>query len=343
VRSKSRDSGLGSRAMRALVTGGGGFLGGAICRALRARGDTVISLQRSGAPTLAAIGVHVHQGDIGDAATVAAAATDCDVVFHVAAKAGHWGPLAEYQRINVQGTRNVLAACQEHRIGKLVYTSTPSVVHEGGDLEGVDERIPYARRFLAHYPATKAIAEREVIAANGPALATCALRPHLIWGPGDNHLLPRIIERARAGRLRFIGKPGKRIDTTYIDNAAQAHVQAALALKPGSAPAGGVYFISNGEPIATEDMINQLLDCAGVPPVHARIPFALAYAAGALLELVYGGLKLKGEPIMTRFVADHLATAHWYDISAAERDFSYRPQVSMAQGFAALRESLKPT
>ena len=327
--------------MKALVTGGGGFLGGAICRALIEQGDEVVALQRSSAPELTALGVRVQQGDIGDAGTVAAAARHCDLIFHVAAKAGHWGSYADYHRINVIGTRNILAACQQHGIGKLVYTSTPSVVHEGGDLEGVDERVAYARRFLAHYPQTKAIAEREVIAANGPALATCALRPHLIWGPGDNHLLPRIIERARAGRLRFVGKPGKRIDATYIVNATQAHLQAAAALEPDSANAGNAYFISNGEPIATEDMINRLLECAGLAPVHRRIPFGLAYGLGIGLETVYRMLGLPGEPIMTRFLADQLATAHWYDISAAQRDFGYRPKISMAEGFAALRRSLE--
>ena len=326
--------------MRALVTGGGGFLGSGICRALRAQGHEVIALQRSPAPALAKLGVDVRSGDLGDAETVAKAAIACDVIFHVAAKAGHWGPYQAYFRANVQGTRNVLAACQAHGIGKLVYTSTPSVVHEGGDLEGVDERMPYARRFLAHYPATKAIAEREVLAANGPALATVALRPHLIWGPGDNHLLPRILERARAGRLRFIGKRGKRIDTTYIDNAVDAHLKAAAALAPDSPAAGNAYFISNGEPLATEDMINRLLGCAGMEPVERRVPFGLAYAIGGLLELVYRGFRLKGEPIMTRFVAEQLATAHWYDISAAQRDLGYRPQVSLAQGFTALRKSL---
>lgn len=326
--------------MRALVTGGGGFLGSGICRALLAQGHEVVALQRSPAPALAKLGVIVRSGDLGDAETVAKAAIACDVIFHVAAKAGHWGPYQEYFRANVQGTRNVLAACQAHGIGKLVYTSTPSVVHEGGDLEGVDERMPYARRFLAHYPATKAIAEREVLAANGPALATVALRPHLIWGPGDNHLLPRILERARAGRLRFIGKRGKLIDTTYIDNAVDAHLRAATALAPDSPAAGNAYFISNGEPLATEDMINRLLGCAGLEPVERRIPFPLAYAIGGLLELVYGGLHLRGEPIMTRFVAEQLATAHWYDISAAQRDLGYAPQVSLAQGFTALRKSL---
>ena len=326
--------------MRALVTGGAGFLGSGICRALRARGDDVVALQRSPAPALARLGVEVRSGDLGDEQVVLDAASGCDIIFHVAAKAGHWGAYEDYFRANVSGTRHVLAACQQHAITRLVHTSTPSVVHRGGDLEGVDERMPYARRFLAHYPATKAIAEREVIAANGPALATVALRPHLIWGPGDNHLLPRIVDRARAGRLRFIGKPGKRIDTTYIDNAVAAHLQAAAALAPDSAVAGNAYFISNGEPLATEDMINRLLACAGMEPVHARVPFAVAYAVGGLLELAYSALRLKGEPIMTRFVAEQLATAHWYDISAAQRDFGFSPQVSMEQGFAELRKAL---
>lgn len=323
--------------MRALVTGGGGFLGGALARRLRQDGSDVVALQRSDAPALRALGVQVVQADLGDAAAVLAAAAGCDVVFHVAAKAGHWGALADYQRANVDGTLHVIAACQAHGIGKLVYTSTPSVVHAGGDLEGVDERVPYAQRFLAHYPATKAQAEQRVLAANGPTLSTVALRPHLIWGPGDNHLYPRIVERARAGRLRFIGKPGKRIDTTYIDNAVDAHLLAAQGLAPGAAQAGRAYFISNGEPIATEDMINRLLACADIAPVHGRIPFPVAYALGGLLEWAYTLLPLPGEPPMTRFVADHLATAHWYDISAARRDFGYQPKVSMDEGFARLR------
>jgi len=327
--------------MRALVTGGGGFLGGALCRALFAQGHEVVALQRSAAPALAQLGVQVKQGDLGDAAAVSDAAKACEVVFHVAAKAGHWGSKDDYFAANVLGTRHVLSACQIHGISRLVYTSTPSVVHAGGDLEGVDERIPYARHFLAHYPASKAIAEREVLAANGPALATVALRPHLIWGPGDQHLLPRIIERAQAGRLRLVGPPGKRIDATYIDNAVHAHLLAAASLQPDAPQAGKAYFISNGEPIDTEEMINRLLGCAGLPPVHSRIPFWLAYAVGALLEATYGSLKLKGEPIMTRFVAEQLATAHWFDISAARHDFGYQPIVSMAQGFTALRAALR--
>jgi nucleoside-diphosphate-sugar epimerase len=326
--------------MRALVTGASGFLGGAIARRLRADGHAVVTLQRSPAPELEALGIRVARGDIADPAAVHAAASGCDVVFHVAAKAGHWGPYAEYHAANVLGTQAVIDACRAHGIGRLVHTSTPSVVHAGGDLEGIDERAPLATRFHAHYPATKAEAERRVLAASGPLLATVALRPHLIWGPGDRHLLPRIVARAKAGRLRFVGPPGKRIDTTWIDNAVDAHLAAAERLAPGAAHAGRAYFISNGEPIASEDMINRLLDCAGLPPERRRIPYPVAYAVGALMEAAWTLLPLRGEPLMTRFLAEQLATAHWYDISAAARDFGWRPRVSLEEGFGRLKASL---
>ncbi len=326
---------------RALVTGGGGFLGSAICRRLREHGHRVVAMQRSPAPALAAMGVEVMQGDLVDGAAVARAAQGCDQVFHVAAKAGHWGSFEDYYNANFVGTENVVRACRSNGIARLVYTSTPSVVHAGHDLEGVDESAPYATRYLAHYPHTKMLAERLVLAENGPDFATVALRPHLIWGPGDQHLLPRIVARARAGRLKFIGARGKRIDTTYIDNAVDAHLLAAQRLFPGSEHAGRAYFISNGEPMPIEDVINGLLDCAGLPAVHARVPYRVAYAAGWLLEQIYGKLKLQGEPLMTRFVAEHLASAHWYNIGAAARDFGYVPRVSTAQGFARLKAALR--
>jgi nucleoside-diphosphate-sugar epimerase len=326
--------------MRALVTGASGFLGGAIARRLRADGHAVVTLQRSPAPELEALGIRVARGDIADPAAVHAAAAGCEVVFHVAAKAGHWGPYAEYHAANVLGTQAVIDACRAHGIGRLVHTSTPSVVHAGGDLEGIDESAPVATRFHAHYPATKAEAERRVLAANGPTLATVALRPHLIWGPGDRHLLPRIVARAKAGRLRFVGPPGKRIDTTWIDNAVDAHLAAAEGLAPGAAHAGRAYFISNGEPIASEDMINRLLDCAGLPPERRRIPYPVAFAVGALMEAAWTLLPLRGEPLMTRFLAEQLSTAHWYDISAAARDFGWRPRVSLEEGFRRLKASL---
>lgn len=325
--------------MRALVTGASGFLGGALARRLREQGYAVVVLQRSPAPELEELGITVRRGDLADPRAVRDAAAACDVVFHVAAKAGHWGAYHEYYASNVLGTQAVIDACLAHGIRRLVYTSTPSVVHAGGDLEGIDESAPIATHFRAHYPATKAEAERRVLAANSATLSTVALRPHLIWGPGDRHLLPRIIARAKAGRLRFVGPPGKRIDTTWIDNAVDAHLAAAERLMPGAAHAGRAYFISNGEPIPAEDMINRLLDCAGLPPEHRRIPYPVAFAVGALMEAAWTLLPLRGEPWMTRFLAEQLATAHWYDISAAARDFGWRPRVSLEQGFARLKAS----
>ncbi|MEA2631259.1 MAG: 2-alkyl-3-oxoalkanoate reductase, partial [Chloroflexota bacterium] len=206
--------------MNALVTGGGGFLGGAIVARLVARGDAVRSLSRGDYPAMRAMGVEQVRGDLADPDAVARAVDGCAVVFHVAAKAGIWGPYAEYHRSNVEGTRNVIAACRAGGVGRLVFTSSPSVVFDGRDMEGADESVPYPRRHDAAYPATKAEAERLVRAADGDDLATVALRPHLIWGPGDNHLIPRLLDRARRRRLRRIGAANKLIDSVYVDNAA---------------------------------------------------------------------------------------------------------------------------
>lgn len=320
--------------MKILVTGGGGFLGMAVCRALRARGDAVISVARNRYPALDAIGVEQHAVDIGVLDPLLAAAQGVDAIIHTAAKAGAWGSWDDYYAANVAGTDHVLAACRLHGITRLVHTSTPSVVHAGGDLEGVDESAPYATHFRAHYPHTKAIAEQRVLAANDASLSTVALRPHLIWGPGDNHLLPRIVARARAGRLRFIGRVRKKIDVVYIDNAAQAHLHALDRLTPGAACAGKAYFISQGEPVFADTMINDLLQACGQPPETRRLPYALAFAIGAVLEAVYSTFRLDSEPPLTRFVAEQLATAHWYDISAARRDLGYVPSISLAQGLA---------
>ncbi len=322
---------------KVLVTGGGGFLGSAICRLLRARGDEVVSLARKRYAALDALGVAQVEGDIAILDKVIEAATGCEAVIHVAAKPGTWGSYESYYETNVRGTDHVLAACDLVGISRLVYTSTPSVVHAGGDLEGVDESVPYPAHYRAHYPATKAIAERRVLAANGSKLATVALRPHLIWGPGDQHLLPRILARADAGRLRFVGKLRKKIDVVYIDNAAEAHLNALDRLAPGAPCAGKAYFISQGEPIYADDMINRLLAACGRPPETRRVPYPVAYAAGAVLEAIWAVLGLDGEPPMTRFVAEHLATAHWYDIRAARRDLGYQPAISIDEGLLRLK------
>ncbi|MFH2000155.1 MAG: NAD-dependent epimerase/dehydratase family protein [Planctomycetota bacterium] len=325
--------------MKALVTGAGGFLGGAITRQLLRRGAAVRGLARSAYPEMTRLGVDMRKVDIADRGAVLHAAEGCDLVFHVAAKAGVWGSRESYYLPNVVGTQNVIEACRRHGIKRLVYTSTPSVTFDGRDEEGVDESAPYAGQFLCHYAETKAEAEKRVLAANNRDLATVALRPHLIWGPGDNHLVPRIWERGRAGRLRLIDGGKRKVDSVYIDNAVDAHLLAANKLAPGAACAGKAYFISNGEPLPVGELINRILAAAGIPPVTRSVSARTAYVAGAVMEFVFRLLRRRDEPIMTRFVARQLSTAHWFDISAARRDFGYKPRVSMAQGLKRLKPS----
>ena len=327
--------------MQVLVTGGGGFLGQAIIRRLIDRGDRVRSVQRSAAPVLEQWGVECLRGDLADTSAVQSAAAGCDLIFHVAAKAGVWGPFDDYYRANVLGTDNVLAACRAHGIRKLVYTSSPSVVFTGHDEAGIDESVPYPDKYLTHYPHTKAIAEQHVLAANGPELSTVALRPHLIWGPGDNHLVPRLIQRAKSGRLRRVGHGQNLVDATYIDNAADAHLLAADRLGVGSAIAGKAYFISNAEPIPLWTLVDRLLACAGVPPVTRSISASAAYFAGGMLEFVYRITGRRDEPPMTRFVARQLSTSHWYRLDAARRDLGYDPKISIEEGLKRLTESLR--
>jgi nucleoside-diphosphate-sugar epimerase len=327
--------------MKALVTGGGGFLGGAIVRLLIERGHEVRSFARGDYPGLRAAGVQVFRGELTDTDAVEAAVDSCDVVFHVASKTGIWGPLREYFRTNVEGTNTVIAACRRRGVRRLVYTSTPSVVFSGRDMEGVDESTPYPDHYLTAYPRTKALAEQIVLRANDADLATVALRPHLIWGPGDPHLVPRILARARAGALRRIGRRPNLVDSIYVDNAATAHLLAADRLGPGSAVAGKVYFLSQGEPIPLWDLINRILDAGGLPPVSRSISPAVAYAAGWMLEALDSLLRRESEPRMTRFLARELSTAHWFDISAARRDLGYEPTVSIDEGLRRLAESLR--
>lgn len=327
--------------MRALVTGGGGFLGGAVVRLLRGRGRTVRSLTRSAYPWLDELGVEQAFADLAAPDAVAKAVEGCDIVYHVAAKAGVWGRHADFFSTNVTGTQNVIAACKKHGVRKLVYTSTPSIVHTGADIAGANESLPYAAHFDTHYTATKAAAEKAVLAANGPELATVSLRPHLVWGPSDPHLIPRILERARSGKLRRIGARPVTVDVTFIDNAADAHLNAAEKLDVGAPPAGKAYFISNGEPVELWDFINRVLAEAGLPPVTRTVSAWKARLAGRVLERVYKVFRLSGEPPMTRFVASQLSTSHWYDITAARRDLGYDPKVTITDGLVRLGASLR--
>lgn len=323
------------------VTGAGGFLGFALCRFLRTANIKVIGFARSEHPKLKAIGVELIQGDIADKQALLNAMQGCDLVFHVASKAGVWGDKESYFSTNVTGTENIIEACQQLKIKQLVYTSTPSVTFSGEDENGIDETAPYAQQFLNHYGLSKAIAEQKILAANTALLKTVALRPHLIWGPDDPHLTPRVLQRAKAGKLKLVGKTDKLVDTIYIDNAVYAHLLAAVELnKRDSKCAGKAYFLSNEQPVFMAEMLNKILNCQNLPPVTKRVPAPLAYAVGFLLEKIYLILNKQDEPIMTRFVARQLSTSHYFDISAAKADLNYKTLITVDQGMKRLKASL---
>lgn len=321
--------------MKILVTGGGGFVGGYVIERLLARGYEVRSIGRSPQPALEAKGVEVFCGDLSDLPSVEAACAGVDAVFHVAAKAGVWGSWDSFYRPNVIGTRNVVAACRNQGVGRLVYTSTPSVVFNGQPISGEGEEMPYGRDWLCHYAHTKAIAEEEALAASSEALKIVALRPHLVFGPGDPHLLPRVIESAVSGRLKIIGDGRSRVDVSYVGNVADAHLNAfdALQERP-EVVSGKAYFISQGEPVELWPWINQILESLGHAPLTRKIPLPVGYAAGALAECVWHLFRKSGEPPITRFVAVELAKDHFFNIEAACHDIDYRCDVSIE---AALR------
>ena len=344
--------------MNALVTGGGGFLGSRIVEMLLERGDHVRILGRHHYEALDRLGADSQIGDIRDTASVVAAATGADIVFHVAALADVWGPRREFYEINVKGSANVIRACLDNKISCLVHTSSPSVAIGEADIEGGDETLPYPQAYLADYPASKAVAEKMVLEANSwemsvegaqsnPSgcevrqLRTCALRPHLIWGPGDRHLIPRLVQTARAGKLCRVGNGTNKVDITYIDNAAHAHLQAADELAGKGRNAGKAYFIGDDEPVVLWQWINELLERVDIPPVRRSMPYAAGRCLASMLELMHHLLPCLGEPRLTRFVATQLAKSHYFSHARAQADFGYQTLVDNETGMTRLVEWLK--
>lgn len=324
------------------MTGGGGFLGSAIVKRLRARGDDVVVVARGDYPELAAQGARLVRADITDLPTLTSAMEGCDVVFHTAAKAGVWGSFESYFKPNVVGTEMLIAACLATRTPKLVFTGSPSVVFDGTNQENGTSALPYANPASSHYSATKAAAERLVLKANSRPLATLSLRPHLIYGPGDPHLIPRVIDRASKGRLALVGDGSNRVSLTFIDNAAEAHLQAADRLSFNAACAGRAYFINDPEPVVFGSWLQTLVSRLGLPPIKRRISIETGIRIGGLLEFIWKTLRLGGEPPLTRSVAQNLGLSHWYSIEEAVRDFGYSPPVKAADGFERTVEWFRP-
>ncbi len=317
---------------RALITGGGGFVGTAIIKHLLKEKVDCTALGRSRYPELEDIGVTCVQGDISDRSLILNQLQGYDTVFHVAALAGIWGNWETYYRTNVLGTQNIIAACMENRVKTLVYTSTPSVVFNSTDIINGDESLPYPQKFLCNYARSKVAAEKEVLSVNQHELKTCAIRPHLIWGPGDPHLIPRLIERGKKRQLKIVGDGENLVDLTFIDNVAHAHMLAANNLNTTATAAANAYFISQERPVKMWEWINTLFDQLSIPPVNKKVSLKRARFAGSILETIHKVIFPQKEPKMTRFLAEQLAKSHCFSHKKAETDLKYRPIVSLEEG-----------
>ena len=317
--------------MKILITGAGGFLGQHTAKLLLAKGHEVYNFSRSNHPALTALGVESFCGDLQNYDDVLKAVSNVDAVFHMASKVGMWGNYADYYAVNVVGTQNIIKSCQESGVEKLVYTSTPSVVFGKDDLINADETQPYPTAYLTHYAQTKSIAEQELLAANSSNLFTVALRPHLIFGPGDPHLIPRLIEKTRQGKLRQVGDGTNLVDIIYVENAAAAHVQAFEHLGTGSKVNGNAYFIAQEKPVQLWSFIGDILAGSDLSLTKRPISAGVAYGLGAVIEGVFKVFGLKNEPPMTRFISLQLSKSHYFSHAKAKSDFNYSPEINVEE------------
>ncbi|MCR5183411.1 MAG: NAD-dependent epimerase/dehydratase family protein [Opitutales bacterium] len=333
---------------KVVITGGSGFLGRTLAFAAIKRGWQVVAIARHSDPALIAEGVKFVLVDIANpdsAPLLAAAFSGADIIFHTAAKSDYWGHWKEYRATNIYGTENVIAAAQAAGVPHLVYTSSPSVVYTGEDIINGNESLPYSKVWKeSYYAFTKAKAEQAVLAANGKDLKTVALRPHLIWGPGDTHLLPTIVKRTSEGRLRMVGEGHNIVSLTHVANVVHAHMQVADALDSGNGKiCGKAYFITDQEGVNLWQWINRILKGLGIPELKRENAQSLrgACCAARLVEIFWHIFSIDCPPPITRFVAKHLARTHTFSTVAAERDFGYYSIIDSEAELAALIESLK--
>ena len=320
--------------MKVLVTGAGSLLLGGIAQQLASRGDEVVCFQRRENETTHS-NITTFAGDIRDRGAVSEAASGCDAIIHGAARVGVMGSWEDFYSTNVDGTTNVLRAAEEHHITRLVYVSTPSVAHVGRSIEGDVATPATTGRKRTFYAESKAIAEILALQANSAELGVVALRPHLVWGPGDTQLVGRIVDRARQGRLVMVGSGNALVDSTYIDNAISAHIAALDAIAPGARCSGKAYVISNGEPRTVNELMSRICLAAGVEFSPKHVPAVIARSIGSVVERIWPLIR-KDEPPITRFVAEQLGTAHWFDQRPVQEDLNWKPQVSLDEGFVRL-------
>ena len=324
------------------MTGAGGFLGSEIATQLLHQDHSVIGFSRGSYPALEKQGVQWIRGDIRDTQAVNQACRNVDAIVHSAAVPGVWGSWDSYYQVNTVGTEHVIAAARAQAVKLLVYTSSPSVTFDGTNQANIPEDVPYPSSWLCHYPHSKALAEQAVIAANGQDnLATCALRPHLIWGAKDPHLIPRLFERGKAGTLRIIGDGANLVDMVHVTNAAHAHLCAIEALSNNPASHGKAYWVSQQDPVNCWDWLNDLLLAAGVPTIKKSISSRTAYVAGTVLEIVYTALRMRREPRMTRFLAKQLSMDHYFDNSRAQELLGYFPILSNSQAMDMFKQAIR--
>jgi len=327
--------------VRVLVTGASGMLGRAVAAEISAAGHEVRTFQRgaSGLKAAGAGGVEDARGSVTDPAAVTHAVTGMDAVVHLAAKVSLAGEPAEFDAVNVEGTRTLLSAARKAGASRFVYISSPSVAHAGTSIVGDDALVADPAHASGDYARTKALAELLALAADAPGFAVVAVRPHLVWGPGDTQLIARIVDRARRGRLPLLGDGAALIDTTYVENAASAIV---AALERAPRVHGNAYVVTNGEPRPVAELLEGICSAAGVKAPSWRVPAGLARAAGSLIETVWRVRPGTDEPPMTRFLAEQLSTAHWFDQRRTRVDLDWRPAVTLDEGLARLAASYAP-
>lgn len=329
--------------MNVLVTGGGGFLGSAIIDELLGREYKVFNLSRNSYPELEAKSVTCLRADISSKEEVQKLDFKIfDCVFHVAAKAGVWGKRSDYININFEGSKNIFDHAKKSGVKYIIYTSSPSAVFGWEDINGSDESLPYPETFSSYYGESKALAEQYILeqAKADEAPKTIALRPHLIWGPGDPHIFPRILEKAKTGKLKTVGDGQNLVDIIHVKNAAVAHLQALDAVIAKPELSGNVYFLGQSEPVNLWDFISQILRMNKIDPIESSISFRRAFRIGSILEKVYRTLGiLKPEPPMTRFMALQLGKSHYFSHAKAIKDLKYNPQISTQQGLDELYQN----